>query len=73
MHQDTNERLTALRNFGTDPGSLSADIYVPKNSLRVVVLNGKPNRRIAMISDRVGRLLLTIAGCAPFFRAKTYQ
>jgi poly(hydroxyalkanoate) depolymerase family esterase len=44
MAQDANERLAALENFGTDPGSLSADIYVPlslpKNSPLVVVLHG---------------------------------
>jgi poly(hydroxyalkanoate) depolymerase family esterase len=44
MAQDANERLSALGNFGTDPGSLSADIYVPlslpKNSPLVVVLHG---------------------------------
>jgi poly(hydroxyalkanoate) depolymerase family esterase len=37
-------RLTALNNFGTDPGSLSADIYIPdnfpKNGPLVVVLHG---------------------------------
>lgn len=44
MLQDNNERLTALSNFGTDPGSLSADIYIPKNFKKngplVVVLHG---------------------------------
>ncbi|MEH6648368.1 PHB depolymerase family esterase [Sulfitobacter sp.] len=37
-------RHTALNNFGTDPGSLRADIYIPKdlpkNSPLVVVLHG---------------------------------
>ena len=37
-------RLTALNNFGTDPGSLSADIYIPDNFPKhgplVVVLHG---------------------------------
>lgn len=40
----TRNRLTALSKFGTDPGSLSADIYVPKNFPKngplVVVLHG---------------------------------
>jgi poly(hydroxyalkanoate) depolymerase family esterase len=40
----TMNRLTALNNFGTDPGSLSADIYIPdnfpKNGPLVVVLHG---------------------------------
>ncbi len=44
MPQDTKERLTALGNFGTDPGSLGADTYVPKNFPKngplVVVLHG---------------------------------
>jgi poly(3-hydroxybutyrate) depolymerase len=41
---DTSGRLTALNDFGTDPGSLSADIYIPenfpKNGPLVVVLHG---------------------------------
>jgi poly(hydroxyalkanoate) depolymerase family esterase len=40
----TPDRLTALDEFGTDPGSLSADIYIPenfpKNGPLVVVLHG---------------------------------
>ncbi|MEI4263996.1 PHB depolymerase family esterase [Roseovarius sp. D0-M9] len=40
----TMNSLTALSNFGTDPGSLSADIYIPdnfpKNGPLVVVLHG---------------------------------
>ena len=40
----TSDRLSALENFGTDPGSLSADIYIPenfpKNGPLVVVLHG---------------------------------
>ena len=44
MYTDTNNRLTALPHFGTDPGSLSADIYIPKNFPKngplVVVLHG---------------------------------
>ncbi|MBU2361186.1 MAG: PHB depolymerase family esterase [Alphaproteobacteria bacterium] len=44
MYTDTNNRLTALPHFGTDPGSLSADIYIPKtfpkNGPLVVVLHG---------------------------------
>lgn len=43
-HPDTSNRLSALGSFGTDPGSLSADIYVPKNFPKngplVVVLHG---------------------------------
>ncbi|PIL22239.1 LpqC, poly [Puniceibacterium antarcticum] len=38
------DRLSVLKNFGTDPGSLSADIYIPKNFPKngplVVVLHG---------------------------------
>ncbi|KIN71480.1 extracellular catalytic domain type 1 short-chain-length polyhydroxyalkanoate depolymerase [Sulfitobacter guttiformis] len=41
---NTSNRLSALGNFGTDPGSLSADIYIPKNFPKngplVVVLHG---------------------------------
>nr|WP_111298482.1 PHB depolymerase family esterase [Paracoccus saliphilus] len=41
---DAHGRLTALREFGTDPGGLSADIYIPesfrKNGPLVVVLHG---------------------------------
>jgi poly(hydroxyalkanoate) depolymerase family esterase len=41
---DTSGRLTALNEFGTDPGSLSADIYIPEkfpeNGPLVVVLHG---------------------------------
>jgi poly(hydroxyalkanoate) depolymerase family esterase len=41
---NTNDRLSGLKNFGTDPGSLSADIYIPKNFPKngplVVVLHG---------------------------------
>ncbi len=44
MYPYTIGRLTALKDFGTDPGSLSADIFVPynlpKNSPLVVVLHG---------------------------------
>jgi len=40
----TTNRLSAMHNFGTDPGSLSADIYIPenfpKNGPLVVVLHG---------------------------------
>jgi poly(3-hydroxybutyrate) depolymerase len=40
----TSHRLSALNSFGTDPGSLSADIYIPenfpKNGPLVVVLHG---------------------------------
>lgn len=41
---DTRNRLTALHKFGTDPGSLRADTYIPenfqKNGPLVVVLHG---------------------------------
>lgn len=41
---DPYARLTALDQFGTDPGSLRADIYIPKNFQKngplVVVLHG---------------------------------
>ncbi len=41
---DTRDRLTALNEFGTDPGSLQADTYIPenfpKNGPLVVVLHG---------------------------------
>lgn len=41
---EVSDRLTTLNGFGTDPGSLSADIYIPKNfsknSPLVVVLHG---------------------------------
>lgn len=41
---EVSDRLTILNGFGTDPGSLSADIYIPKNfsknSPLVVVLHG---------------------------------
>ncbi len=40
----TSDRLSVLENFGTDPGALSADIFIPKdlpkNSPLVVVLHG---------------------------------
>lgn len=28
---DNHNRLTVLKKFGTDPGSLHADIYIPEN------------------------------------------
>jgi poly(hydroxyalkanoate) depolymerase family esterase len=41
---NTSDRLSVLENFGTDPGSLSADIYIPDNFPKkgplVVVLHG---------------------------------
>ncbi len=41
---NTRDQLTVLDNFGTDPGSLSAEIYIPKNFPKngplVVVLHG---------------------------------
>lgn len=41
---NTSDRLSVLKNFGTNPGSLSADIYIPKNFPKngplVVVLHG---------------------------------
>ncbi len=41
---ESGDRLTALNEFGSDPGSLSADIYIPQNLPRngplVVVLHG---------------------------------
>jgi poly(hydroxyalkanoate) depolymerase family esterase len=41
---NTSDRLSVLENFGTDPGSLSADIYIPENFPKkgplVVVLHG---------------------------------
>lgn len=41
---DTGDRLTVLKGFGSDPGSLSASIYIPKNFQKngalVVVLHG---------------------------------
>jgi len=44
MLSNTSDRLSALKNFGTDPGSLSADTYIPKNFPKngplVVVLHG---------------------------------
>ena len=44
MLSNTSDRLSALKNFGTDPGSLSADTYIPKNFRKngplVVVLHG---------------------------------
>ena len=44
IFSNTPDRLTALNEFGTDPGSLSADIYIPenfpKNGPLVVVLHG---------------------------------
>ncbi len=43
MYPGTRDRLTALGHLGTDPGSLSADTYVPKdlpmNSPLFVVLH----------------------------------
>lgn len=27
----SHDRLTNLKQFGTDPGALHADIYIPKN------------------------------------------
>ena len=40
----TTNRLSAMHNFGTDPGSLSAEIYIPenfpKNGPLVVVMHG---------------------------------
>mgnify|MGYP005840022689 FL=1 len=44
MSSEAKNRLTALKSFGTDPGSLSADIYIPekiqKNGPLVIVLHG---------------------------------
>jgi poly(hydroxyalkanoate) depolymerase family esterase len=44
LFSDTSDRLSTLKNFGTDPGSLSADTYIPKNFPKngplVVVLHG---------------------------------
>lgn len=44
ISSDTNDHLTVLNKFGTDPGSLSADTYIPKNfptnGPLVVVLHG---------------------------------
>ncbi len=44
IFSNTNDRLSVLENFGTDPGSLSADTYIPKNFPKngplVVVLHG---------------------------------
>jgi len=41
---NTRNRLTVLSKFGADPGSLSADTYIPKNFPKngplVVVLHG---------------------------------
>lgn len=41
---DSHEALTVLKEFGTDPGSLSANTYIPanfrKNGPLVVVLHG---------------------------------
>lgn len=41
---NTNSHLSVLENFGTDPGSLSADIYIPKSFVKngplIVVLHG---------------------------------
>lgn len=41
-----NDRLTDLKKFGTDPGSLHADTYIPKNFPKngplVVVLYSGP-------------------------------
>lgn len=41
---DNHNRLTVLKKFGTDPGSLHAEIYIPKNLPKkgplVVVLHG---------------------------------
>ena len=44
ISSDTRDRLTVLNRFGTDPGSLRADTYIPKNFPKngplVVVLHG---------------------------------
>lgn len=44
ISSDTSNRLSVLEKFGTDPGSLSADTYIPKNFPKngplVVVLHG---------------------------------
>ncbi len=44
LSSNTRDRLTVLNEFGTDPGSLSADTYIPKNFPKngplVVVLHG---------------------------------
>ncbi len=44
ISSDTGDRLTVLNEFGTDPGSLRADTYIPKNFPKngplVVVLHG---------------------------------
>ncbi|MCF7702309.1 extracellular catalytic domain type 1 short-chain-length polyhydroxyalkanoate depolymerase [Loktanella sp. M215] len=70
MYTDTNNRLTALPHFGTDPGSLSADIYVPKNFPKngplVVVLHGSTQSPAdydlgsgwSMLADECGIALL---------------
>ena len=44
ISSNTGARLSALKNFGTDPGCLNADTYIPKNFPKngplVVVLHG---------------------------------
>jgi poly(hydroxyalkanoate) depolymerase family esterase len=44
LFSDPRDRLTTLKEFGTNPGSLYADIYIPKNFPKngalVVVLHG---------------------------------
>lgn len=44
IFSSTIDRLTVLKRFGTDPGSLRADTYIPKNFPKngplVVVLHG---------------------------------
>ncbi len=40
ISSDTGDRLTVLNEFGTDPGSLRADTYIPKNGPLVIVLHG---------------------------------
>jgi poly(hydroxyalkanoate) depolymerase family esterase len=44
IFSDTHDRLTVMNEFGTDPGSLHADTYIPKNFQKngalVVVLHG---------------------------------
>lgn len=68
------DRLTVLHGFGTDPGSLRADTYIPKsfpkNGPLVVVLHGSTQSAESYDSDRAGLLSPTNAGWRSCFRGK---
>lgn len=66
ISSDSGDRLTMLDRFGTDPGALRADIYIPKPFRRTARLSSccmaAPRRQRAIITDWDGPPLPTNAG-----------